>query len=156
MGNRLFVFGDSLENVFVLILGRDGVVGPDEFLFVEEIGKAGGLVVRVRDAEGVADGTGGVAEEREGDLELVCEVTLGGHVVHGDSDDADAVLFEHACRRPEALDLFGSSGGVGARIEEDEEVFFGGVVAEGDLAPVLVGGGDIREGDLVFFADKEA
>ena len=76
----------------------------------------------VAGAVGEADLAVGVAEQREVVVELLREGRVGLLVVEADPEDLDALLVVLGLEVAEPATLLGSAGGVGLRVEIDDEL----------------------------------
>jgi len=115
---------------------------------VDEIRDAAGVLVfrGVARAVGEADLPVGVADQREGKVELRGEALVVFALVEADADDLCVLRFVLVAEVPEPGTLRGSAGCVGLRIEPEDD-FLSAKVAETDGVAVMIDsfeiGGDV-------------
>jgi hypothetical protein len=95
----------------------------DHAVLIDDVGDAPGVLVfrAVAGAVGEADLALGVADEGEGEVELLGEALVLVAGVEADADDLRVLLLVLADEVPEPGTLDGSAGGVGLRIEPEND-----------------------------------
>lgn len=117
----------------------------DPSLLIDDIGDAFGVFVarRIRGAVGNADAPVGVAEQREGEVELLRESGVVGNVVKARSEDRGVLRFVFVDEVPEPGTLSRSTRGIGFRIEPEHDLASAQTM-QGNHVPAMVGYLEIR------------
>ena len=121
-----------LEDVGDLAVRADEEGGPGDAHHLFAI-----HVLLLDDAELVGNGLVLVGEEGVGQLVLVLELLLGGGCVGGDADYGDPGPGKLAVCVAEPARFYGSTGGIGFRIEEEDDRFAAKLL-QLDRVPILI------------------
>lgn len=130
---------DGLEYFLEVGAGVYFRLVPDDFAIADEEGLAGGEAdAHGGDSEGLDDIAFRVGDELEGEFVFLLEGLLGFGFVHADAEDGDAFGLQFVPVVAEGAGLFGAAGGIGFRVEVDEDEAFFPCVCEADFLIVLV------------------
>jgi hypothetical protein len=114
-------------------------------LLVDDVGDPFGVFVfrRFGGSVGDADLAVGVAEQGEGEVELVGKAGVGVDVVETGAEDGGVLRFVIVDEVPEPGTLGRSARGIGLRIEPQHDLTTAQVVKR-DLAPAVIGDFKVR------------
>jgi hypothetical protein len=117
----------------------------DLAVLVDHVGDAAGVFVfrRFRGAVREADLVIGVAEQREGEVELFCEAGILFAGVEANAEDLRVLLFVLGLEVPEPGTLGGSAGCVGLRIEPQDD-FLAAQIAQPHGAAFVIDDFEVR------------
>jgi hypothetical protein len=117
----------------------------DPAVLIDDVGDAPRVFVLLAVARAVreADLALGVSDEGEGKIELFGEALVLVAAVEADADDLRVLLFVLADEVPEPGTLDGSAGGVGLRIEPEDDPL-AAQVAQADGVAFMINGVEVR------------